>query len=170
MIWILFACVLCFYIPFKTTLLNVELNEPRCVKRRETYFKDKLFAAATTQRIISIFCSIANSMLHLIPVVTMKFVFRVFSKSVTRTQSYSALVHTGSALIIEVVGRNMLYRIIFWCWRDGYLQPEVIYPPPCISYQVVCLKTEPNFSYQTRVPPEVVSMPPEVRTQTTNAV
>ena len=22
----------------------------------------------------------------------------------------------------------MLYRIIFWCWRNGYLQPEVIYP------------------------------------------
>ena len=65
----MFACVLCLYIPFKTTLLNVELNEPRCVKRRETYFKDKLFAAATNQKIISIFCSVVNSM---IPVVTMK--------------------------------------------------------------------------------------------------
>ena len=101
----MFACVLCVYIPFKTTLLNVELNEPRCVKRRETYFKDKLFAAATTQKIFSFFCSVANSMLYLNPVVTMKLAAEEMMRIVVY-EEVNSLIFVFVFRVLKVVTRK----------------------------------------------------------------
>ena len=98
-----------------------------------------------------------------------------FYQVVTRKLKwYSVLYSTGSYRVStcnysrgsQYVVQDYLLMLTKWLFAAR----SDISPTPCISYQVVCLKTEPNFSYQTRVPPELVSMPSGVRTQTINTV